>query len=228
MTYQYDPDTAMAHLAGTDNHLAWLFAAVGRYRMRQETNYSPFQSLLRAIVYQHVSTHSAEAVHQRLRALFAYRRAKPEALLALDEPALRAAGLPRAKILAVRDLALRTLAGEIPGRRKMETMTDKQIIDELTKVRGIGPWTVEMFLLFRLGRPDVLPVGDLGVRRGFGLLHELAQPPSANTLLTYGERWRPYRSVATWYLWRANDCVDWSRAGSVRNAVREGAGGASI
>ncbi len=215
MTYQYEPKLALAHLTTIDPRLGFLIEAVGPYRLRNEATYSPFESLLRAIVYQHVSTRSAAAVYCRLRGMFGCGRIRPERLLGLQETALRSVGLSNAKVLAARDLATGVIAGTVPNRRRMVAMTDRQIITELVKVRGVGPWTAQMFLIFGLGRPDVLPAGDLGVRKGFALLHGLAELPAPKALLAHGEVWRPYRSAATWYLWRANDSVAWEESDPV-------------
>jgi DNA-3-methyladenine glycosylase II len=133
------------------------------------------------------------------------KKPTPEDLLLLKVPALRKAGLSANKTLAVRDLAAKTIDGTVPTLRKLRAMPDDEIIERLTAVRGIGVWTVEMLLMFKLGRPDVLPVDDLGVRNGFRLAYNLPVMPKPTALLEYGERWRPFRSVAGWYLWRAVD-----------------------
>ena len=121
---------------------------------------------------------------------------------------MRSAGLSRAKMLAIRDLAAKALDGTVPTAKEAHRMSDEELIERLDTVRGIGRWTVEMLLLFRLGRPDVLPVDDYGVRKGFAKIHKLTELPKPKELLAYGERWRPYRSVASWYMWRAAEMKD--------------------
>jgi 3-methyladenine DNA glycosylase/8-oxoguanine DNA glycosylase len=132
-------------------------------------------------------------------------KATPEEILATPDEKLRAAGLSRNKMLSVKDLAQKTLDGVVPPLAKLKKLSDEEILERLTTVRGIGPWTVEMLLLFRLGRPDVLPVTDLGVRKGFQLTYGGEELPALQAIRDHGERWRPYRSVASWYMWRAVD-----------------------
>jgi hypothetical protein len=124
-------------------------------------------------------------------------------MLSLRTPALRAAGLSGAKILAMKDLARKTLAGVVPTLAEARRMSDEELVARLVSVRGVGAWSVEMFLIFRLGRPDVLPIHDLGVRKGWSVAYGKPHLPSPKDLLAFGERWRPYRTVASWYLWRA-------------------------
>jgi DNA-3-methyladenine glycosylase II len=131
------------------------------------------------------------------------RSFKPEAVLATSDQTLRAAGMSRAKVAGVKDLAAKTLDGTVPTLARLMKMDDADIVSRLVEVRGIGVWTVEMLLIFRLGRPDVLPVADFGVRKGFMLTYGLKKLPTPQQILDYGELWRPYRSVASWYLWRA-------------------------
>ena len=184
--------------------MARLIERVGAYDVPPRARRSPFDMLLRSIVYQQISGYAAASIHARVLALFPARRPGPKRLLALDDDALRGAGLSRAKILAARDLAERTLDGTVPGRARLERLDDEAVIERLVQVRGIGRWTAEMMLM-QLGRPDVLPVTDLGVRKGFQISHGGRELPEPARLLRFGERWRPYRSVASWYLWRAND-----------------------
>jgi 3-methyladenine DNA glycosylase/8-oxoguanine DNA glycosylase len=160
--------------------------------------------LLRSIVYQQLSGKAAATILDRVNQIFAPRAAPtPRGLLEISPERLRAAGLSAAKTLAVRDLAERTLDGTVPSLARIRRMGDEQIVERLIAVRGIGRWTVEMLLLFRLGRPDILPLSDLGVRKGFGLTFHRGRLPATRTMIRRGERWRPYRSVASWYLWRA-------------------------
>jgi 3-methyladenine DNA glycosylase/8-oxoguanine DNA glycosylase len=177
---------------------------VGAYRMRPEPTQSLFTALLRSIVYQQLSGKAAATILVRVHQLFAPRRSPtPGELLEISPERLRAAGLSAAKTAAVRDLAARTLDGTVPPLARIRRMEDEEIIERLTVVRGIGRWTAEMLLIFRLGRPDVLPLSDLGVRKGFGITFRARKLPEPSVMARRGERWRPYRSVASWYLWRA-------------------------
>ncbi len=138
----------------------------------------------------------------------------------MPEKKLRGAGLSQNKMLAVKDLAAKTLDGTVPPLAKLKKMPDEEILERLLQVRGIGPWTVEMLLIFRLGRPDVLPVSDYGVRKGFMLTYRKPDLPTPKELLAHGERWRPYRSIASWYMWRAVDLCR-NRSPTVRPSSRE-------
>jgi len=206
--YRYDPATALRHLRRTDPELARLIRRVGPYALQSRAHLTPFQALLRAIVYQQLSGLAAGSIDRRLKALFPGRRPSARRLLELDDDALRGAGLSRSKVASARDLAEKAVAGVVPERRALERMDDEAIVERLVAIRGIGRWTVEMLLIFSLGRPDVLPVADLGVRKGFMLHRGHGELPDAATLVAEGERWRPYRSVASWYLWRACE-LEW-------------------
>jgi 3-methyladenine DNA glycosylase/8-oxoguanine DNA glycosylase len=177
---------------------------VGTFSMRPEPTQSLFTALLRSIVYQQLSGKAAATILGRVNRLFARRRfPTPGELLEVSPARLREAGLSTAKTAAVRDLAARTLDGTVPSLARIRRMED-EIIERLTIVRGIGRWTAEMLLIFRLGRPDVLPLNDLGVRKGFGMTFRTRkQLPEPSVMARRGECWRPYRSVASWYLWRA-------------------------
>ena len=206
MTTTYDWDDALAHLRRKDRALERIIDIVGPGKPAHlGSAQTPFATLLRSIVYQQLSGKAAASIHRRLLDLFSGRRPSARALLALDDAALRAAGLSRSKVLAVRDLAAKAAARRLPSRRALDAMDDEAIIERLTEVRGIGRWTVEMLLIFTLDRPDVLPVTDLGVRRGFMVCQGNAEMPEPADLLACGEVWRPYRSVASWYLWRASE-----------------------
>ena len=206
MSATYEWDAALVHLRRRDRDLARIIDIVGPGRpARIGSAKSPFAALLRAIVYQQLSGKAAGSIHRRLLGLFPNHRPGARALLALDDAELRAAGLSRSKVLAVRDLAAKVAHRRIPGRRALEAMEDEAIIERLTEIRGIGRWSVEMLLIFDLGRPDVLPVTDLGVRRGFMVCRGGTDLPEPDDLLVQGEIWRPYRSVASWYLWRASE-----------------------
>jgi DNA-3-methyladenine glycosylase II len=166
---------------------------------------SPFQALARSIVYQQLSGKAAATIHGRFAALMPQGSVTAEAVLALEDDVLRGAGLSRNKAAAIRDLAHKTLDGTVPGTRRLRTMDDAEIIERLTCVRGVGRWTVEMLLIFTLGRPDVLPVTDLGVRKGFMQTYRKRKLPTSEQLARAGRRWAPYRSVAAWYFWRSLD-----------------------
>jgi len=202
----YDPEVACRHLTSADPRLAELIARAGAFTMRPEPTQSLFAALVEAIVYQQLSGKAAETILGRVVALYRPRRfPRPVDILETPVQRLRAAGLSAAKAAAVKDLAARTLDGTVPTMARVRRMSDDEIIERLTAVRGIGPWTVEMLLIFRLARPDVLPTTDYGVRKGFALVRGARQLPSPKELLAHGERWRPYRTVASWYLWRVLD-----------------------
>jgi methylated-DNA-[protein]-cysteine S-methyltransferase len=201
----YDPVAAVDHLKARDRKLARYIDKVGPFRGHPAgLSGTPFQSLAESITYQQLTGKAAATILARVVALFAPRHfPEPEEMLRMSDARLRAAGLSRAKTLALKDLATKTLEGVVPATvEALESLSDQEIVERLTAVRGIGPWTVEMMLIFRLARPDVLPATDYGVRKGFALLTRSSELPSPAELLEYGERWRPYRSVASWYLWR--------------------------
>ncbi|MBV9957623.1 MAG: DNA-3-methyladenine glycosylase 2 family protein [Acidobacteria bacterium] len=203
--FDYDPAVAIEQLSLKDPLLARLIEHTGAFDLELRRLQNPFEALARNIIYQQLHGNAAAAIHARVLALSGKKRLRPEDILAASEESLRGAGLSGAKLLALKDLAAKTLDGTVPTLARLRRMGDEEIIEHLTRVRGIGRWTVEMLLIFRLGRPDVLPVGDLAVRKGFALLHGLDEMPKPKELLQYGERWRPYRSVASWYLWRASE-----------------------
>jgi DNA-3-methyladenine glycosylase II len=200
----YDPDLACQSLAESDPRLAALMARVGPFTMRPQPTQSLFAALMRSIVYQQLTGKAAATILGRVtRTCAPGRFPTPRQVLAISPERLREAGLSTAKTAAVRDLASKTLDGTVPSLARIRRMHDEEIIERLTAVRGIGRWTVEMLLIFRLGRPDVFPVMDLGVRKGFGLVFLRGRLPETSVMLRRGERWTPYRSVASWYLWRA-------------------------
>jgi len=202
----FDPKLAVKTLKRVDAELAEVIRSSGPFTHRPEKMERPFEVLLRAIVYQQLSGKAAATILGRVMEHYPKRRDfTPTAVLATPDAKLRAAGLSNAKVAAVKDLAAKTLDGTVPTLARLVKMSDEEIISRLVQVRGIGVWSVEMLLMFRLGRPDVLPVSDLGVRKGFMLTYGLAEMPAPKELLAYGERWRPYRSVAAWYMWRAVD-----------------------
>ncbi len=206
MSLAFDPDEAVAALSSSDRRLARLIERAGPFKLRPEKMQSPFQALFRAIVYQQLSGKAAATIHARVKAEFPGRNGlRPAAVLEMSEETLRRAGMSRAKVAAVKDLAAKTIDGTVPTLSRLRAMDDAEIVSRLVSVRGIGTWTVEMLLMFRLGRPDVLPAGDLGVRRGFMLTYQTPEMPKPRELVEHAERWRPFRSVASWYLWRAVD-----------------------
>jgi DNA-3-methyladenine glycosylase II len=164
-----------------------------------------FAALVRAIAFQQLAGRAASAIYGRFLANF-NGGLRPDAVLALPEPAFRSAGLSAAKTASIRDLATKALDGTVP-LDGLEKYPDAEIVERLSAVRGIGPWTAEMFLIFQLRRPDVWPVEDFGVRKGYAIAHALTAVPSARELADLGEVYRPYRTVAAWYCWRANDTV---------------------
>ncbi|HEV7892430.1 MAG TPA: DNA-3-methyladenine glycosylase [Pyrinomonadaceae bacterium] len=201
--FTYDPSEAVRHLRAADSMLAKLMERAGPFALKIRRLHDPFEALARNIVFQQLHGKAAEAIHARVVALCGGGRLRPEDVLGAKEEEMRGAGLSAAKLAALRDLAAKTLDGTVPTLARMRRMTDEEIVERLTQVRGIGRWTVEMLLMFRLGRPDVLPVGDFAVRKGFAIAYGLRESPKPKELTEYGERWRPYRSVASWYMWRA-------------------------
>ena len=201
-----DHKKAHRHLANTDPRMAQLIARSRRYDIAPAISIRPFDALAESIAYQQLSGKAAATIFGRVRALYPKRkRLDPEQLLATPDETLRAAGLSRAKTAALKDLAAKTIDGTVPSSRALLRMSDDEIIARLTQVRGIGRWTVEMLLLFDLGRPDVWPVDDYGVRKGFAKTFARRKLPTPKQLMKIGEKWRPYRSVAAWYFWRALD-----------------------
>jgi DNA-3-methyladenine glycosylase II len=199
-------DHAHRHISATDPRLAALIARSRRYDIAPSLSIRPFDALAESIAYQQLSGKAAATIWSRVRALYPRRKyLDPKLLLATPDEQLRAAGLSRNKIAAVKDLAAKTIDGTVPSSRALGRMSDDEIIARLIAVRGIGRWTVEMLLLFDLGRPDVWPVDDYGVRKGFAKTFGRRKLPTPKELMKFGERWRPYRSVAAWYFWRALD-----------------------
>lgn len=198
---------AADELARRDDRLRVAIEFVGPCTLAPERRRSPYESLLSAIAHQQVHGAAAAAILGRMQKLYSPRGRwpTPEELAATPEDTLRAAGLSRSKVLAMKDVAARALDGTVPDRRTIALLDDESIIERLDVVRGVGRWTAEMLLIFTLGRPDVLPVDDFGVRYGFKLLYGKRQMPKPRWLADYGERWAPYRSTASWYFWRYVD-----------------------
>ena len=197
---------AHRHLRASDPRLGALIGRSRPYEITPSVSIRPFDALAESIAYQQLNGKAAATIWSRVLAL--YPREKwldPKRILATADDSFRAAGLSRAKIAALKDLAAKTIDGTVPSPRVIARMSDDEIVRRLTAVRGIGRWTVEMFLLFDLGRPDVWPVGDYGVRKGFAKTFGRRKLPTPKQLMKFGEKWRPYRSVAAWYFWRALD-----------------------
>ncbi|HVF56786.1 MAG TPA: DNA-3-methyladenine glycosylase [Pyrinomonadaceae bacterium] len=203
--FSYDPAEALRHLSSADTTLGRLIEHLGPFNMEIRHIQNPFEALARNIIYQQLHGNAAAAIHKRVLALFGKNKLRPQDILGASDESLRGAGLSGAKLVALKDLAAKTLDGTVPTLARMRRMDDEEIVGHLTQVRGIGRWTAEMLLIFRLGRPDVLPVGDFAVRKGFSLLYGTDEMPKPKELIHYGERWRPFRSVASWYMWRASE-----------------------
>lgn len=196
---------AVEHLRRADKILARVIKQVGPCTLKLRRR-SPFMALVSAVVYQQLNGTAASTILKRMLALYPGKKfPSPEDLLATPDEKLRAAGLSRAKTAAIKDIAAKTIAGIVPTAREIRRLTNEEIVERLTTVRGVGPWTVEMLLIFTLGRLDVLPVTDYGVRKGFALVYGWKDLPTPKELLEFGERWRPHRSTAAWYFWRALD-----------------------
>ncbi|MEZ4230176.1 MAG: methylated-DNA--[protein]-cysteine S-methyltransferase [Polyangiaceae bacterium] len=205
----FDGGAARKHLRKADPVLRVLIDRVGDFALRPRPTPSVFRALARAIVYQQLSAKAAGTIHGRLCDACTKPRdgehgLEPERLLKLSNEQLAAAGISQNKRLALQDLARRAVDGRLPDFETAQALADEALIEELTQVRGIGRWSAQMFLIFHLGRPDVLPTDDLSVRKAFGLVFGVREP-SAAMLEAHGERWKPYRSVASWYLWQALD-----------------------
>jgi DNA-3-methyladenine glycosylase II len=202
-------DAAHRHLAATDPRIARLIARSRRYDITPSLAIRPFDALAESIAYQQLSGKAAATIWGRVRALYPRKKyLDPKLVLATPDEKLRAAGLSRSKAAALKDLAAKTIDGTVPSARSLAKMTDEEIIERLITVRGIGRWTVEMLLLFDLGRRDVWPVHDYGVRKGFAKTFGRRKLPTPKQLMKLGEKWRPYRSAAAWYFWRALDKPD--------------------
>lgn len=201
----FDARNAVDTLCAADPVLGAHIARIGPFALRLEATHDTFAALGEAIVYQQLNGRAARAIVERLKtALRSPHFPSSERVRRARIDTLRAAGLSRAKAAALHDLAEKTAAGVVPSLHELVSMSDEDITSRLVTVRGIGPWTVEMLLIFRLGRPDVLPASDYGLRKGYAAVFG-GELPSPRALLAHGERWRPFRTVASWYLWRAVD-----------------------
>ena len=237
---RYDSVLALRELSAADPKLGRLIQRAGPFTLRIASTQSPFEALVESIVYQQLHGKAAATIHRRLLESFGPTLSPaelaatvgapplsqsdrvgahptPQQILDCPNEQLRAAGLSANKSLALRDLAAKTIDGTVPTLARIRRMSDEAIIEHLTQVRGIGKWTVEMFLIFRLGRPDVLPVSDYGVRKGFALTFGKLKPtdkvtpadlPSPAEMEKRAKKWQPWRSVASWYMWRACDLAN--------------------
>jgi len=199
-------EEAHRQLASTDKRLAALMAASRRYDLVPQNGVRPFDALAESIAYQQLSGKAAATIWKRVRALFPKRKfLDPKLVLKTPDEKFRAAGLSRSKVAALKDLAAKTLDRTVPTARQLAKMTDEEIIERLIQVRGIGRWTAEMLLLFDLGRPDVWPVHDYGVRKGFAKIFGKRKLPTPKQMDKHGRKFAPYRSALAWYCWRALD-----------------------
>lgn len=204
MSLDFDLDLAVHTLREADPKLAFLISEVGPCGFKSRGAGSPFAALAESIAYQQLTGKAAATIFSRVLAIYKPKRfPAPADILATSDQALRAAGLSRSKIVSIKDLSAKTIDGTVPTQARLRKLSDEEIIERLTAVRGIGRWTVEMLLMFHLGRPDVLPSGDYGVRKGFHRTFRTRGLPTPKQVLKRGERWKPYRSVASWYLWRS-------------------------
>ena len=198
---------AEAHLSKRCAVMSRLIKAHGPCELAPQKR-SPYEALVNAVAHQQLHANAAEAILRRFTALFPGTRfPKPAQVLAADEAALRGCGFSMGKLLAIRDIAAKTLSGQIPTRAAALKLTDAELIERLVEVRGVGRWTVEMLLIFTLGRPDVFPSDDYGVRNGWRVAKKLAEMPKPKDFRLLAERWQPHRTLAAWYLWRAADAA---------------------
>jgi DNA-3-methyladenine glycosylase II len=199
---------ALKHLAAADPVMRRLIREIGPCALETAPRRAPFQSLVQAIAHQQLNGTAAATILGRFKKLFPGRKfPRPEDLAAVTDGQIRACGFSHAKIRAIRDLTEKARAGVVPASRQLAKLSDDQIIERLTAVRGVGRWTVEMLLIFQLGRPDVLPADDFGVRNGFRVAYRKRALPEPRELLRFGRRWRPHATTAAWYLWRAADAI---------------------
>src|SRR5271169_6903920 len=200
----FDHVKAHEHITRTDKRMARVIAKTGEFRFQLDQCDSVYESLLEAIVYQSISGKAAATIYARIKALGSNGLCPtPAEILAVSNQTLREAGLSGAKAAAMKDLAQKTIDGVVPTLEAAGLLSDEELVERLISVRGIGAWSVEMFLIFRLGRPDVLPIHDYAVQKGFALTYRKRRIPTPKELAKFGERWRPYRTVASWFMWRA-------------------------
>ena len=217
MSLPFDLAAATRHLSAADSKLATLIAETAQFHTDTHAAQSPYEALMESIAYQSISGKAAATIFARIKALGSNGRAPtPQQMLKLRTSTLRKAGLSGAKVLAMKDLARKTIDGTVPTREQAEKMSDAELVERLDSVRGIGAWTVEMFLIFNLGRPDVLPIHDLGVKKGWSITYGKKHMPKPKELLAFGERWRPYRTIASWYMWRAFERAGYAATNKIR------------
>jgi len=213
----FDLAVAVTHLSNCDPCIARLIQEVIPFDPEIDHTQSPYEALLESIAYQSISGKAAATIYARIKALSANGGPPtPAEMLKLKTRALRKAGLSGAKILAMKDLAQKTIDGIVPTHEEALKLSDEELVERLISVRGIGAWTVEMFLIFCLGRPDVLPIHDLGVKKGWSVAYNKKHMPRPKELLEFGERWRPYRTVASWYMWRAFEKAGYAATNKIR------------
>ncbi len=201
-----DTSKATRYLIKVDPDLAKVIRKIGCCTLKPDKSRTVYASLVRSIVYQQLTGKVAGIIFNRLLGLFPGKRfPSPQSILSISIERLRSAGLSNQKSQYIRNIAQASIDGIVPDSRMANRMTDQQLVNQLTSIKGVGRWTVEMLLIFRLGRPDVLPVTDYGVQKGFAVVKRLVEHPKPKQLIVAGECWSPYRTVATWYLWRATD-----------------------
>ena len=204
--FYFDPAEAVAHLRRSDAILAEMMDRVGGFALELRPMEDLFEAILRMIIYQQLHGKAAKSIHGRVvAALEPHGGVTPDALLKISDAALRGAGLSANKLLAIRDLARKSREGVVPTLKEAHSLADAELVLRLTAVRGIGPWTVQMLLIFYLGRPDVWPTGDFAIRQAFKRLFKKRKDPTVEAMVKHARRWQPFRSVATWYLWRSLD-----------------------
>ena len=199
---------AHKHLSKRDPVMRRLIREHGKCDLSPETRRPPFQSLVQAVAHQQLNGTAANTILTRFKKLFPGRKfPRPEDLAKVTDAQIRACGFSFAKIKSIRDITAKALDGTIPSSRQIVKLSDDEIVARLTEVRGVGRWTVEMLLIFQLGRPDVLPADDFGVRTGFRLAYKQREMPKPKELLAFGEKWKPHRTTAAWFLWCAADAA---------------------
>ena len=201
----YIGDSIPQKLSSTDPILAKVISRVGPCPLKPAAKIDLFQALVRSIIYQQLHGRAAAAIHSRVLTAMGGGNAKAIALMEVSDEVLRTAGLSGNKLRSIRDLAVKTLDGTIPTPKIVSTLGDQELVERLTSVRGIGPWTVHMLMIFHLGRPDVMPTGNYAINKAFSLLYRRGRPIKPASLLRHSKRWQPYRSAASWYLWRSLD-----------------------
>ena len=216
----FDLGEAIRHLSDRDARLKSLIAETIPFAIDVADAQAPYEVLLESIAYQSISGKAAATIFARIKALGSNGRPPtPQEMLKFRPQKLRKAGLSGAKVLAMKDLAQKTIDGVVPTMDQAQKMSDEELVERLVSVRGIGAWTVEMFLIFRLGRPDVLPIHDLGVKKGWSVTYGKKRMPKPKELLAFGERWRPYRTLASWYMWRAFERAGYKATNKISKAL---------